>query len=342
MSRRVTIADVAKAASVGKVTVSYVLNGHAATVGISKETVRRVEEVAKQLDYRPNAVARMLTKKRSDAIAVVFQNPQFFSVTSGFTNEALHAVCEECVALGLDLMLHTKPNRDAAAEADALSDGRVDGILMLRDADDPTLAALQRRGFPVVQFFSRSEDMRVPYVDGDNCLGGTLAAQHLVSLGHTRIGFVSGPERSVNNRDREKGFFCELEKHDLRVDAHHFCRMGSSSESYDDFLAILDRADCPTAFFVWSDDVAVECMHLIRSRGRRVPDDISLVGFDSTGLCTRVDPPLTSVRQPIDQMARKATQLLAQLIRGTEPVEHIVFPPTFDVRGSTSSLPNHR
>ena len=107
MARRTTINDVAKEAAVGKVTVSYVLNGRAGEVGISSETSERIMAVAKRLDYRPNAVARMLAGNRSDSIAVVFQHAHYFSVTSLFLSEAMRGVCEECIALGLDVMLHT-------------------------------------------------------------------------------------------------------------------------------------------------------------------------------------------------------------------------------------------
>jgi DNA-binding LacI/PurR family transcriptional regulator len=337
MSRRTTINDVAKAACVGKVTVSYVLNGRAGEVGISRETSERVMAVARQLDYRPNAVARMLARSRSEAIAVVFQHAHYFSATSGFLSEAMRGVCEECVQLGLDVMLHTKPARDPREEADALSDGRVDGVLMLRDEEDPTLAALVDRGFPVVLFFCRSNDPAMPYIDCDNFAGGKIAANYLISLGHRSIGMVVGAAKSVDSSDRFQGFRSSMEAAGLAVQPANIARIEGPYASAAELVAMLSRPDRPSALFVWSDDVAFECMRTVRELGLRIPEDISLVGFDSTAACDRVDPPLTSIHQPITEMARMAARNLKSLLEnGSEPTQQIVFPPHLDERRSAA------
>jgi LacI family transcriptional regulator len=337
MARRTTINDVAKAASVGKVTVSYVLNGRAGEVGISAETSERIFAIARELDYRPNAVARMLARKTSDSIAVVFQHPHYFSVTSFFLNEAMRGVCEECVELGLDVMLHTKPTRDPSEESNALSDGRVDGVLMLRDAGDPTLTALLERRFPVVLFFCRTDDPSVSYVDCDNFSGGKIAASHLLSLGHKRLGMVVGSAKSVDSSDRFQGFRSSVEGAGLSLNPADIASIEAPDSPADELIAMLSRSDRPTALFVWSDDVAFECMCAIRDLGLRIPEDVSLVGFDGTAACGRMDPPLTSVRQPILDMARKATQILKSLIKDENgPAQQIVFPPHLDIRGSTA------
>lgn len=337
MARRTTINDVAKAASVGKVTVSYVLNGRAHEVGISNETAERIVETARLLDYRPNGVARMLARNRADAIAVVFQHAHFFSVTSAFLNEAMHGVCQGCVELGLDVVLHTKPAIDPISEANALSDGRVDGVLMLRDDGDPALAALIERGFPVVLFFSRTNDPRVSFVDCDNFMGGKIAGSHLVGLGHRRLGVVLGSPHSVDSADRFHGFRSAAEAAGLAIAPEDVARMESTLGTTQEIERMMMRPDHPTAIFVWSDDIAFECLKVLRELGLRVPEDVSIVGFDSTGACSRVDPPLTSVRQPIGDMARKATQILISIVGKEEAApQQIVFPPQLDVRGSTS------
>lgn len=337
MARRTTINDVASAAGVGKVTVSYVLNGRAREVGISPKTSERVFAVARQLDYRPNAVARMLARNRSDSIAVVFQQARYFSVTSLFLSEAMRGVCEECIELGLDVMLHTKPTRDPVEEANALSDGRVDGVLMLRDEDDPTLAALADRHFPVVLFFCRSNDPTMPYVDCDNFSGGKIAAQHLLSLGHRSLGMVVGSAKSVDSSDRFQGFRSAVEGAGLAIPPTNVARIEVPDASRSELIDMLSRPDRPSALFVWSDDVAFECMCAIREMGLRIPEDVSLVGFDSTAACNRMDPPLTSVRQPIMEMARLAARILKSSLHEEHgPVQQIVFPPHLDIRGSTS------
>lgn len=340
MGRKTTINDVAKAASVGKVTVSYVLNGRAGEVGISDETAERVLAAARQLDYRPNGVARMLARKRADAIAVVFQHPYYFSVDSAFRNEAMHGVCAECIEHGVDVMLHTKLAEDPLIEANALSDGRVDGVLMLRDEGDPTLSALVDRNFPLVLFFSRANDPRISFVDCDNFSGGKLAAHHLLSLGHQSFGMVAGSAHSVDSADRLTGFRSVLEGVAIRLESDRVIRMENPSSSAQPLIDLMKRPDRPTALFVWSDDVAFECIRILRDQGLRVPGDVSIVGFDGTAACTRVEPPLTSVRQPIVDMARKATQILTARIGGrSEGGQQLVFSPLLDVRGSTSPPP---
>lgn len=337
MARRTTINDVAKAASAAKVTVSYVLNGRAAEFGISAETAERIFAAARQLNYRPNGVARMLARKRADAFAVVFQHAHFFSVTAAFLNEAMHGVCEACIKQGLDVMLHTKPSTDPEAEADALSDGRVDGVLMLRDDNDPTLAALLDRQFPVVLFFSRSSDTRASYVDCDNYMGGKLAANHLIALGHQELGMIIGPTHSVDSSDRFQGFRSAVEAAGLKVSERNVIRIEGTNADKTELLGLMQRADRPSGLFIWSDDVAFECMPAIREAGLRIPQDISIVGFDSTFACNRVDPPLTSVRQPIFEMANRAAEILSGIIANEDAdPQQIVFPPQLDVRGSTS------
>ncbi|HMS56485.1 MAG TPA: LacI family DNA-binding transcriptional regulator [Fimbriimonadaceae bacterium] len=339
MSRRTTINDVAKLASVGKVTVSYVLNGRDKEAGISPETSERVRAAAKTLNYRPNGVARMLARNRADSIAVVFQYAHFFSATSTFLNEALRGVCNECVNLDIDVMLHTKQNEDPLAEADALSDGRVDGVLMLRDAGDPTLATLIERRFPVVLFFSRAESPDVSFVDCDNFTGGKIAANHLLSLGHKRLAMVVGSANSVDSSDRFQGYRSSIEAAGLRIEPDQVVRLEAPDSDPSELITLLRSPQRPTALFVWSDDVAFECLRVARDLGINVPTELSIIGFDSTAACNRVDPPLTSIRQPILEMARTATGILHAIVQdGGGAVQQIVFPPHLDIRGSTGPL----
>ncbi len=337
MSQRKTLNDVAKRAGVGKVTVSYVLNGRAEEARISAQTSERILAAARDLDYRPNALARMLLTKRTDTIAVVFQYADFFRSASSFIAEVMRGVCDGCVEAGVDLMLHTKSALDLTAEADALTDGRVDGALVLRDENDEMVELLLSRKFPMVLFFSRSEDASVPFVDLDNFMGGKLATNHLIELGHQRIAMLKGAMRSVSSNDRHSGYRSALEAAGIEYNPA-YVQQAFPDSKVNDFLTMMKRTDRPTAVFVWSDDDAFTCIKHLASIGLQVPDDVSVVGFDSSQACERGTPALTSVRQPIDEMARRATQLLVEVVKG-EPFSgphQIVFPPRLDIRGSTS------
>lgn len=337
MAKRNTIEDVAKLAGVSKVTVSYVLNGRGGTARISSGTEERVVRAAQELGYRPNALARMLVTRRSDMIAVVFQKGEYFSAESSFTSEVMRGVCDACTETGLDLVLHTK-SVQSDVEASALMDGRVDGILVLRDVNDPAVEDVLAHEFPCVLFFTRSDEPEVPFVDADNFAGGKLATQHLLDLGHRRIGMVRGPRRSVAANDRYSGFRHALEQRSLDVDQDLIAYMDSPKDSPATLVALLDQALPPTALFCWSDEVAFVAMRVARELGLSIPEQLSIVGFDSTPACERTTPGLTSVHQPVFLMAREAAMLLAGILRD-EPLERrqVIYPLTLDVRGSTAA-----
>jgi LacI family transcriptional regulator len=340
MVRRTTIDDVAKLAGVGKVTVSYVLNGRSRTARISDDTAERVRRAAAELNFRPNAVARMLATQRTNLLAVVFQRGYFFSSWSSFTAEVMRGVSSGAVDLGYDLMLHTR-EVEQENEADVLADGRVDGALVLRDEGDPTVESLAGRKFPCVRFFSRSHSEDDAFVDADNFSGGRMATRHLIELGHRRIAMIRGPHRSTSANDRYNGYRDALEQAGIGVAPERNLAILSSSSDMEPLRRLLASPDRPTALFVWSDEVALGCMMVVRELGLRIPEDISIVGFDSLEACQRAVPPLTSVKQPIFDMAKEATALLVSILREQEVAKkQVLFPLSLDLRGSTAPCPS--
>jgi len=333
--RRTTIEDVAKRAGVGKVTVSYVLNGHAAVARISEGTQLRIRAAAAELNYRPNALARMLSTKRTNILAVVFQRGSHFAGWSGFSSEVMRGVNTAAVEMGYDLLLHTRdlPHDE---EADALSDGRIDGALLLRDEGDPLVTNLKEREVPCVQFFCRGQ-ADAPFVDADNYSGGRMATRHLIELGHRRIAMIRGPQRSNSSNDRFVGYRDALESAGIGVAPERVVSIPSPWSDVEPFFRLMNAKDRPSAVFCWSDEVALACLPVLRELGLRVPEDVSLIGFDSLTSCDQSVPALTSVRQPIFEMAGQATRLLGQLV-AKEPVEQtqILVPLTLDIRRSTA------
>ena len=328
--RRPTIRDVAERAGVGKVTVSYVLNGQAKTARISEATERKVLDAAQQLGYRPNALARMLVTKRTDVIAVVFQRGSFFTTWSSFTSAVMRGVSTAAVDLGYDILLHTK-DVTPEEEPDVLADGRVDGVLVLRDEGDEVVPGLVSRGLPCVSFFCRTTGLDVPFVDADNVAGARMAVDHLIELGHRNIAMLRGPLRSTNACHRVDGYVQAMEAADLHV------RPDWVVSEMDCLRALFRRKDRPTAVFVWSDEVAFSVLAMLRDSGLRVPEDVSVVGFDGVEACAESVPPLTSVRQPVPEMAAAATRLLVELIRGeASSGREVLFPLELVMRASTA------
>jgi DNA-binding LacI/PurR family transcriptional regulator len=190
----ITINDVAAKAGVSKAAVSYVLNGRAAQAKIPSETAERILAVAREMQYRPNALARGLAGKRTGAIRVVLQYAQWFSVWSGFTSEMMRGLAAAAYQEDFELVLHTRRSTQQSLESELaqILDGRTDGAVLMRKFNDPLLPELAERGFPFVLMFSHAEEDRIATVDCDNVLGGRLATDYLLDLGHTRILHVAG------------------------------------------------------------------------------------------------------------------------------------------------------
>ena len=337
MSRsRTTIEDVANLARVSKVTVSYVLNGRGAQARISVATAEKVREAARELGYRPNGLARRLLSKRTHTIALAFQYAGLFASDSGFINELMAGVCQAATELGYDLVLHTRAPQPDEDDADVLTDGRCDGALLLRDMQDPIASELANRGFPAVMFFTHSDDPRVSFIDADNFGGAEMAVRHLVERGHRRIGLIHGSDASFASFDRRRGFHHAMNSHGLACRAEWQIQMGWAKEDPTALLTLLSSEDRPSALVCWSDDVALEVLRVAREACLCVPGDLAVVGFDSLGQCERSDPPLTSLRQPIREMAARATVALIDAIEGRreQPLRELL-PFSVDSRNST-------
>lgn len=338
----VTINDVAKNVGVSKVTVSYVLNNRQTGVRISDRTRQRVITVARELGYHPNALARGLARRQTDTLALVMQFPSVFSGWSGFINELMHGATDAATDLGFDLMLHTKPQLNIDRDVAALTDGRADGALLLRDRDDPMAAQLTERGFPYVEIFSHSDLAGACSVDCDNLAGARLAVEHLHSLGHRRIGHLSGSPQSLAAADRMRGYCQSLDSFSIAPNPAWVCEITHPGGDPQPLLDMMEQPNPPTALFAWSDDVAVWAMRQLREKqGLRIPDDVSIIGFDGAAVGDHMTPRLTSIQQPIYAMAARGVAMLASLIR-EEPLDErkVVFQPALLDRSSCRLLPS--
>lgn len=347
----VTMREVAERAGVSKATVSYVLNGREVAMRIPDETRERILSAVRELGYYPNALARSLSNKGTHTIAIVMQYSALFSGWSGFTNELMHGVTDAAVAEGYNVMLQTRqPERHwrggvmdpIEAEVATLTDGRADGALLLRDVDDPLPAALNRRAFPTVLMFTSSEDPEQWYIDCDNLQGGISATEYLLSLGHRRILHLCGSPRSGPARERALGYRTALERAGLPVRPEWIVEAAAPLADFAPAAQLfrLPVDQRPTAIFAWSDDVAIKMMGILRGEGVRLPQDVAIVGFDSTALCDHTDPPLTSIRQPVYAMAAEALTLLTQRIRGQILEEtRIRVAPSLVIRHSCGAPP---
>ncbi|MEU6239617.1 LacI family DNA-binding transcriptional regulator [Streptomyces sp. NPDC047024] len=303
-----TLAEIAREAGVSAPTVSKVLNGRA---DVAATTRARVEELLRAHGYR----RRRAEATRSPLIDLVFHE-----LESAWAMEVIRGVENVAREAGLSVVLSESAGRLTPGRtwADQVAGRRPHGvILVLSDLDDAQRALLTSRRIPFVVLDPAGDPgADVPSIGATNWQGGLAATRHLIDLGHTRIGAISGPSRMMCSRARLDGYRAALETAGLPVDPtlikagdfHHDSgrRLG---------LELLRAPDRPTAVFAGNDLQALGLYEAARELGLRVPEDVSVVGFDDLPVARWVGPPLTTVRQPLTEMAEAAARLVLDLGR---------------------------
>ncbi|MBA3245214.1 MAG: LacI family DNA-binding transcriptional regulator [Actinobacteria bacterium] len=324
----------ARLAGVSTATVSRALNG---TGQIAPATGAAIDAAVQQLGYRPNTVARSLVTKSTQTIALLLPdiaNPFYAALVSGIQERAL--------AAGSTMLLCTTEG-DPEREEQYLSLLRakqVDGVLVDGLVLPPErIADFVREGLPIVCLDRDIDSTSVPLVQVDNRLGAQIATEHLLSLGHRLIAHVAGAPGLRISAERIGGYDDALAAAAVERRRTHVA-VGSFTEEggYGAMRALLAGSP-PTAVFAANDLSALGVMHAIAESGRRVPEDISVVGFDDLRLAAHTTPPLTTIHQPAFEIAQRATQLLLDLAAGREVPQRLhLLEPELVVRGSTAAL----
>ncbi len=319
--RRVTSADVARRAGVSRTTVSFVLND-VPGVRISEETRRRVLEAARELGYTPDAAARALAGRRTYTLGFVLcQSPdQVFH--DAFLPEVLVGVSEVAREAGYRVLVEPVEDVHAPeAYAGLVRERRVDGLLLSGPrADDRQLLELWEEGVPIV-LLGQLPGTEIPFVDVDNVRGARRAVEHLLDLGHRRIGIVTNaPPAYTASQQRLQGYREALRARGIPEDPS-LIRHGAFDEEsgYRAMEALLELPDPPTAVFVASDLVAVGALAALRARGIPVPEQVAVVGFDDVRLARYVSPPLTTVHLPARDLGATAARLLLDWLEDGRP-----------------------
>ena len=329
-----TLVDVATRAGVGRGTASRALTGSPA---VSPGVRAAVLKAADELEYRPNLAARSLRSRRSGSVALVVPETEDLVFTDSFFSGILRGVNAALTDAGLLLVL-SLPRTDAQRrqiERHAV-DGHVDGVLLISAHDtDPLPAALLGAGVPVVTA-GRPSDGTMPSVDVDNRGGARAATEHLLGTGRAVLTTVTGPQDMSAGTDRVAGWRDAVSAAGLPVGPHHL-QGGEFTEEggYRAMQRLLSAVPDLDGVFVASDLMAAGALAALREAGRDVPGDVSLVGFDDRPLARHLSPPLTTVRQPIEELGRAATRMLLGLLAGEPaPEAPLVLPTHLVVRGS--------
>jgi DNA-binding LacI/PurR family transcriptional regulator len=332
--------DIARAAGVSQSTVSRVLNDTPTSVPIAAETRERVQEVANRLGYRPNPLARGLRGARTMLLGVIVRD-----ITDPFFAMAIEALSSEALKRGYNVVLgsaHSKADEAIALRA-VLETRHCDAIVLLGDMrDEPRfLEDLRASQTPMVALWHGTELEGVPTVNIDNRAGVVAALDHLLGLGHTRIGFIGG--RPLGDiRERRTAFLEHLAAQGHPAPDEYVKNVTNDPAGGAAGLeALLALERPPTAIVCSTDHLAVGVLHAAAERGMTVPGDLSVVGFDDIPMASYLVPPLTTVHMPIGEMTAVASALAMD---EPEPeseahLQTFVAEPSLVVRGSTGEPP---
>ncbi|GAA0614660.1 LacI family DNA-binding transcriptional regulator [Streptomyces crystallinus] len=333
---RPTLEEVAARAGVGRGTVSRVING---SPRVSDRTRAAVEAAVAELGYVPNRAARALAANRTDAIALVVPETETRFFAEPYFSEVVRGVGQALAETEMQLLLTlVGSDRERRRLAQYLMGHRVDGVLLVGvHADDPLPELLEQLDMPVVISGPRSEEEPLASVDSDNFAGARAAVAHLVARGRRSIATITGPLDVYGARRRLDGYRAALAEAGLPAAAQLISPADFTEEGGRRAMAdLLARAPEVDAVFAASDVMASGARQVLREHGRRVPEDVSLIGFDDSAIARHMDPPLTSVRQPIEEMGRAMAQLLLSQIAAPEPSRpRLVLPTELVVRAST-------
>ncbi|MFE1229647.1 LacI family DNA-binding transcriptional regulator [Streptomyces sp. NPDC059442] len=333
---RPTLEEVAARAGVGRGTVSRVING---SPRVSDQARKAVERAVAELGYVPNRAARALAGSRTDAVALVIPETEARLFTEPYFLDIIRGVSVELAEADKQLLLTLiRDEKERQRFEHYLAAQRVDGVLLVSvHREDPLPDQVRMLGLPAVLNGRRSEEEPVAFVDSDNVGAGRSAVAHLAGRGRRRIATITGPLDMYVARCRLDGYRAGLTEAGLAPDESlvatgDFTEEGGRLAMRD----LLERNPDLDAVFAASDVMAAGARSVLREAGRRVPEDVALVGVDDSAVARHMDPPLTSVRQPIEEMGRTMARLLLQeMARESAEQPRRVLPTELVVRASS-------
>lgn len=343
-SGRANLEDVAAAAGVSRATVSRVVNGW---TSVAPDLRVKVERAVAELGYVPNLAARSLVTRRTDAVALVAAEPDPRVFGDPFFGGIIRGVSQELMQAGMQLvLLMAQSVEDLGRIEHYLRTAPLDGVLLVSEhsTHDPIPSAMADSGMPlVIGGRPIHPELGLPSVDNDNVGGGRLAAERLLARGCRSLGTIAGPADMTAGVDRLEGFRAALGGRlgPARVELGDFTQSGGEEAA----ARLLDRVPDLDGLFAASDLMALGALRALRQRGRRVPEDVAVVGFDDIALATAAEPPLTTVRQQTVLQGRTMARMLLDRARpdlvlapapevGDVSSDRVILPVELVVRGS--------
>lgn len=342
--KQATLTDIAATIGVAPMTVSRVVNRSGY---VSKQTREKVLEALKAMNYRRNGLARNLKRQRTETVGLVLGD-----ISNPYSTELANAVRESLSVRGYNLFICISEHsaKEDITAFQSLVDHNVDGIIVAtrsnREGDD-YLRDIVDSSMPVVVVGRDFQHDDVDHVSADNLTGGFEATQHLIDLGHRRIGFIGATLSNRSSLKRMQGYLNALEAHGIEIDERLITGRkeavsevpGYSTEKmgYEGMKRLLSLPNPPTAVFARNDFTAVGAMTATKEAGLSIPDDIAIVGFDDIPLAVHTSPALTTVRQPMRLQGQLAAEMLLKRITSDESVDsdERILNCELIIRGST-------
>ncbi|MGM7723789.1 LacI family DNA-binding transcriptional regulator [Metabacillus sp. Hm71] len=319
-----TIKDVARHANVSIATVSRIINNQ---VGYSEKTKKKVLDAIEELGYQPNAVARGLISKRTHTIGVLFPK-----LSSTLVTDLLSGIEKATHEAGSSVIVcHTESNGEKTMKyLKLLNEKRIDGIIF---TSAPLLGEyydyIKKMNVPMVLLSTETYAYPVPYVKVNDQHAAYTATQYLINKGHKKIGMLSGNiEDTISGKPRFDGFKSALQDHNIPFDDCHvvFNRGFTFSDGMDGLKSLLKQVSDLTAVFAASDEMAMGAISAAYELGIKVPDELSIIGYDNLSIANMSIPPLTTVAQPLTEMGEMAAKMLFELLDSQKTVESRIMP----------------
>ncbi|MCR8643092.1 LacI family transcriptional regulator [Paenibacillus sp. N1-5-1-14] len=334
---KVSIYDVASKCGLSVVTVSRVINNASS---VREGNRQKVLQAMKELNYIPNSAARSLARGKTGVVGLVLTTLQD-SIFDGVVKEANVQLEAHGYFLALSIDDVNK-QRESGSEDPAnflFQEDRVDGVILLSPRHEELYAeALSSKGIPYVLVDNDLSHIEAPMVRVDNYTGGYMAAKHLIELGHSRIGHLYGPDMYLSARERRRGFMKAMEEANLKpvIETQGDFNIRDGFHIVNEWMS---QGVEITAMAAADDFLALSAIQALQKHGRRVPEDISVIGYDDQEFASQIYPALTTIKQPADQMGREAVNRLLARINGREIKDSFIeLKPQLVVRESTSKF----
>jgi LacI family transcriptional regulator len=331
----VTIKDIADRAGVSKTTVSRVLNRKP---DVDEQTKNKIQEIIKETGYSPSLMAKNLATGKTNFLGLLVP-----TLTHPWIMEVTQGIAEGIEDSEYELALFTTSNRNKNQELieKAINSGLTDGLIVLLSSDNKDfLSQIHNRQFPIILIGDRFLSNDIACVTAANKNGSYLATRHLVELGHRRIGFVEGPPEFLCSRERLEGYKMALNDSGMQFD-EHMVKYGDLLEEsgFKAIAAWAESGNLPSAVFLSSDEMASGALRACKEAGLEVPENISIVGFDDIPKAAFIDPPLTTVRQPMRAMGKTGVEILInQIVRKDREPVRIELETDLIVRNSSGPI----